>query len=59
MTDVVRTRYYLTDRDLRTQIIPVIGAAFRDIRPASTLLICDLAEPEMKVEIDVDAFRPK
>ncbi|MEL6317426.1 MAG: RidA family protein, partial [Pseudomonadota bacterium] len=56
--DVVRARYYLTDRAHRAAIEPVLGATFRPILPAATMVICDLAAPEMKVEIEVDAYRP-
>ena len=28
---------------------------FRDIRPAATMVVCGLATPEMKLEIEVDA----
>lgn len=57
--DVVRARYILTDRVYKEPVMAEIGATFRDIRPAATLIIAHLAEPEMKVEIEVDAFRTR
>ena len=55
---VVRTRYIVTDIAHWEPIIPVLGTAFGDIRPASTMMICGLATPEMKIEIEADAFKP-
>ncbi len=57
MADVVRAHYYVTDRAFVPRVYPVFGEAFGDIRPAATLVICDLAEPEMKVEIEVTALK--
>ncbi len=57
MADVVRAHYYVTDRTLVNKVYPVFGEAFGDIRPAATLVVCDLAEPEMKVEIEVTALK--
>ena len=57
MADVVRAHYYVTDRAFVKSVYPVLGEAFGDIRPAATLVICDLAEPEMKIEIEVTALR--
>jgi len=57
MTDVVRARYYVTDRDYVATVFPVLGKAFGDIRPAATMVICDLNTPEMKIEIEVTAKR--
>ncbi|MCI4663325.1 MAG: RidA family protein [Neomegalonema sp.] len=55
---VYRVRYYLTDNAYADQIIPVLGQVFGDIRPAATMVICDLTTPEMKIEIEADAFKP-
>ncbi|MCO5071489.1 MAG: RidA family protein [Rhizobiaceae bacterium] len=57
MADVVRSHYYVTDRAFVSRVYPVFGEAFGEIRPAATLLVCDLAEPEMKIEIEVTALR--
>ena len=57
MADVVRVHYYVTDRAFVKTVYPVFGEAFGEIRPAATLIVCDLAEPEMKIEIEVTALR--
>ncbi|MCG8512223.1 MAG: RidA family protein [Rhodospirillales bacterium] len=55
LADVVRVRIYLTDRDDFAALAPVIGAAFRDIRPANTTVVSGLVDERMKVEIEVTA----
>lgn len=57
MADVVRAHYYVTDRAFVSRVFPVLGEAFGDIRPAATMIICELNEPEMKIEIEVTALR--
>lgn len=57
MEDVVRCHYYLTTQADVPVVFPILGEAFGDIRPAATMLICDLIEPQMKVEIEVTALR--
>ncbi|MEL6208482.1 MAG: RidA family protein [Pseudomonadota bacterium] len=57
MEDVVKVTYIVTEADLRHAIAPAIRAAFAEIRPASTMVIAGLVEPEMKVEIEVVAKR--
>ncbi|MBX3569520.1 MAG: RidA family protein [Rhizobiaceae bacterium] len=57
MADVVRARYYVTDRAFVARVFPILGEAFGDIRPAATMVICTLNEPEMKIEIEVTALR--
>ena len=56
--DVARARYIVTDHAHIPAVYDAVGAAFRDIRPAATMLVAGLAEPEMKVEIEVTAHRP-
>jgi enamine deaminase RidA (YjgF/YER057c/UK114 family) len=48
----------LKDRGDVPEILAVIGEHFGDIRPASTLMICGLVRPEMKIEIEVTARLP-
>jgi enamine deaminase RidA (YjgF/YER057c/UK114 family) len=55
MSDVVRARYYVTDRDFVARVYPILGETFGEIRPAATMIVCGLAEPEMKIEIEVTA----
>lgn len=58
LKDVVRSTYYVLDRTDVPEIMKVCGEKFSDIRPASTLLICGLVRPEMKIEIEVTAKLP-
>lgn len=57
MADVVRVRYYVTKRADAAALMKVAGEVLGDIRPAATLVICDLLEEEMLVEIDATAKR--
>ena len=57
MDDIVRVQYTLTDAALVDSLIPVLGATFADIRPAATMVIAGLIRPEMKIEIEVTAFK--
>ena len=56
LRDVVRVRYLLTDAGEFAQIWPVLRTAFGDIRPAATMIETGLADPRMKIEIEVDAI---
>ncbi|TDB94933.1 RidA family protein [Actinomadura sp. 7K534] len=53
--DVVRVRYLLPDRADFEPCWPVLRRAFGAVRPAATMLVCGLADPRMKIEIEVDA----
>ncbi|GAB3493225.1 RidA family protein [Nocardiopsis coralliicola] len=53
--DVVRVRYLLPDRTDFEPCWPVLRSAFGEVRPAATMLVCGLADPRMKIEIEVDA----
>ncbi|WP_421927858.1 RidA family protein [Neoaquamicrobium sediminum] len=57
LADVVRARYYVTDRAFVQKVFPILGEHFADIRPAATMVVCELNEPEMKIEIEVTALR--
>ncbi len=57
MADIVRVRYYVTKRNDAAALMKVAGDVLGDIRPAATLIICDLLEEEMLVEVDVTAKR--
>lgn len=57
LADVVRCRYYITDRAFVTAVFPILGETFGEIRPAATMIICQLNEPEMKIEIEATALR--
>ncbi|WP_260476072.1 RidA family protein [Streptomyces sp. WAC 06783] len=55
--DVVRVRYLLPDRADFEPCWPVLRRCFGDVRPAATMLVCGLADPRMKIEIEVYARR--
>ena len=57
LADVVRANYYITDAADADAVIPVLGKFFGEIRPAATLLVTKLMKPEMKIEIDVTAYK--
>jgi enamine deaminase RidA (YjgF/YER057c/UK114 family) len=54
---VVRAHYYVTDRAYVKRVFPILGEAFGEIRPAATMIVCALNEPEMKIEIEVTALK--
>jgi enamine deaminase RidA (YjgF/YER057c/UK114 family) len=57
MADIVRVQYTLTDTAHVDRIIPVLGETLGEVRPAATMVIAGLIKPEMKVEIEVTAFK--
>jgi enamine deaminase RidA (YjgF/YER057c/UK114 family) len=59
LTDVVRVRYILPDRDEFPKTWPVLQRYLGDIRPAATMIVAGLADPRMKIEIEVTARRQR
>ncbi|MFM9977671.1 MAG: RidA family protein [Sphingomonadaceae bacterium] len=57
MTDIVRVTYYLVDAAEWPRVGPTLGAAFGEIRPAATCVVTGLVRPEMKIEIEVTAYK--
>ncbi|QRZ13046.1 RidA family protein [Paracoccus methylovorus] len=55
--DIVRVQYTIIDPALVDEIAPVLGEAMKDALPAATMVVAGLIRPEMKVEIEVTAFR--
>jgi enamine deaminase RidA (YjgF/YER057c/UK114 family) len=56
---VVRTRMYVTDAAHAEHVGAVHGELFGAIRPAATLVVVRaLVDPELLVEIEVDAYVP-
>lgn len=55
--DVVRVRYLLPDAADFEPCWPLLRAAFGSARPAATMMAVGLADPRMKIEIEVTALR--
>lgn len=55
INNVVRARYYVSSREHVDAVFKVLGETFGEIRPAITMIICELIQPEMKIEIEVTA----
>ncbi|MEU1690651.1 RidA family protein [Streptomyces hirsutus] len=57
LADVVRVRYLLSAREDFEPCWPVLRRCFGEVRPAATMQVCGLADPRMRIEIEVDARR--
>lgn len=55
--DVVRVRYYLVDAADFPTCWPQLRAYFGAARPAATMIEAGLADPRVKIEIEVTALR--
>jgi enamine deaminase RidA (YjgF/YER057c/UK114 family) len=55
LADVVRVRYILPKVEDFEPCWPVLRRYFGDIRPAATMISAGLADPRMKIEIEVTA----
>jgi len=59
LSDIVRTRLYLSDAKDMEAVGKVHGEIFREIRPAATMLAgIKFINPAMLVEIEVDSYKP-
>jgi enamine deaminase RidA (YjgF/YER057c/UK114 family) len=59
VTDVVRTRIYVTDRANADAAGRAHGEVFGTVRPVATMIIvAGLLHPDMLVEVDMEAFAP-
>ena len=59
LKDVVRVLYILPDRKDFEPIWPVLRKYFGDVRPTNTVIFAGLADPRMRVEIEVTALKPE
>lgn len=57
LDDVVRVRYLIPERDDFEPCWPLLRAAFGQARPAATMMVVGLADPRMRIEIEVTAHR--
>ncbi len=57
ITDVIRTRIYVTDVSQWQEVAGVHGAIFGDIRPATSIIeVARLIDDEALIEIEADAY---
>lgn len=57
LADVVRVTYVLPDGASFPQCWPILRRHFGDVRPAAMMISAGLADPRMKIEIEVTARR--
>ena len=57
LADVVRVTYVLPDCDEFPQCWPVLRKYFGSVRPAAMMISAGLADPRMKIEIEVTALK--
>lgn len=57
LADVVRVHYIFPDAADFPACYPVLKRYMGDVRPAATMLAAGLADPRMKVEIEVTALK--
>ena len=55
--DVVRVRYYLPDAADFEACHPALRRYFANSRPAATMVVSGLADPRIKIEIEVTALK--
>ncbi|MGE2814701.1 RidA family protein [Mycobacterium heidelbergense] len=57
LTDVIRTRIYVTDIARWREVAAVHAEVFGEVRPAATMIeVAALIAPELLVEIEADAY---
>jgi enamine deaminase RidA (YjgF/YER057c/UK114 family) len=57
LKDVVRVTYVLPNSSEFEQCWPVLRRYFGDVRPAAMMISAGLADPRMKIEIEVTALK--
>ncbi len=55
--DVVRVHYLMTSAADFERCWPAMGKVLGGVRPAATMMVVGLADPRMKIEIEVTALR--
>ena len=58
LSDIVRVTYIVPRADDFKECWPALRRVFGEIRPAATMISAGLADPRMKIEIEVTARRP-
>ena len=58
LKDVVQVLYILPNASEFEQCWPVLRRFFGDVRPAATMISAGLADPRIKIEIQVTARKP-
>lgn len=56
-SDVVRVTYYITDPAYWDELGQATAPIFCTIRPAASCVVAGLIKPNMKIEIEVTAFK--
>ncbi|MCY6383194.1 RidA family protein [Hoeflea prorocentri] len=59
LADIARVKYYITDAADAGRVFPVVGEFFAEVRPAATMVVTGLIRPEMRIEIEATAYKPK
>ena len=59
LADVVRVHYILPDASEFPPCWPVLRKYFGEVRPAATMIAAGLADPRMRIEIEVTALKQR
>lgn len=59
ITDVVRVLYIVPNAEEFKLCWPILRKYFGESRPAATMISAELADPRMKIEIEVTALKQK
>ena len=58
LADVVRVTYVVPRSEDFPECWPILRKYFGEIRPAAMMISAGLADPRMKIEVEVTAYRP-
>jgi enamine deaminase RidA (YjgF/YER057c/UK114 family) len=58
LADVVRVTYVVPRAEDFPECWPVLRKYFGEVRPAAMMISAGLADPRMKIEVEVTAYRP-